>query len=154
MPPPFWILWLVCQHCCLHRVLKRVHVLCLVLPCRTFPLLQGLASPSRERTLQHARYRPLFTGSHSSRNRLQISSPFTGSLSLVIILSARSFVCIVNMNASCFTRFFRASLIPGKDNSSNGFASTFESSAQSFSSTASVSGSFPILRSTGFPLYS
>ena len=23
-PPPFWILWIVCQYCCLDRVLKRV----------------------------------------------------------------------------------------------------------------------------------
>ena len=24
MPPPFWILWAVCQYCCFNRVLKRV----------------------------------------------------------------------------------------------------------------------------------
>ena len=24
MPPPFWILWVVCQYCCFNRVLKRV----------------------------------------------------------------------------------------------------------------------------------
>ena len=99
-----------------------------------------------------ARYRPLFTGSHSSRNRFQISSPFTESLSLVIIWIARFFVCI--MNASCFIRFSPASFIPSKNNSPNGFDSTSASSAQSYSSTASVSDSFPILRSTSFPLYS
>ena len=68
----------------------------------------------------------LFTGSHSSRNRLQISSPFTGLRSLVIIWIARFFACIIN-NESCFTRFFRVSFIPGKDNSTNGLASTLTS---------------------------
>ena len=38
----------------------------------------------------------------SSRNRFQISSPFIGSLSLVIIWIAQFFVCIIDMNASCF----------------------------------------------------
>ena len=48
----------------------------------------------------------LRAGSHSSRKRLQISNPFAGSLSFVIIWSARSFVCIVSMNASCLARLF------------------------------------------------
>ena len=114
-----------------------------------------------------ARYRLLWVGSHSSRKRLQISNPLPGSISFVIIWSARSFVCIVSMNASCLARLFCSSLMPDKGNSRNGFASTSTSSTQSSSSTAemycrvlndqpshwsispaNVSGSFPTLRST------
>ena len=89
-----------------------------------------MTAASHERTLQqlhqHRSIFSLFTGSHFSRNRLQISSPFTGLRSLVIIWTARFFACIIN-NESCFTRFFRVSFIPGKDNSTNGLASTLTS---------------------------
>ena len=146
---PFWILWVVCQHCCF----DCVQILRLVLPYRTFTLFQGLTSASRKRSLQQLhQHRPMSTSVH----RLPLfqkwsrdSNPFAGSLSFVIIWSARFFVCIINMNASRFTRFLRTLLVPGKDISPNRFASKSASSAQSFSSTASVSGSFPILRSTG-----
>ena len=120
-----------------------------------------------------ARYRLLCVGSHSSRKRLQISNPLPGSLSFVIIWSARSFVCIVSMNASCLARLFCSSFLPDKGSSRNGFPSTSTSSTQSSSSTAemycrvlndqpshwslspaNVSGSFPTLRSTKFTLAS
>ena len=105
----------VCQCCCFDCVLERVHVLCLVLPYRTFTLLRGLTPTLPEIV---------------SRSRVH------------------------SLDRSVSTRFLRTSLIPGKDNSPNGFASTSASSAPSFSPTASVYGLFPILRSTGFPLYS
>ena len=60
-----------------------------------------MTAASHERTLQqlhqHRSIFSLFTGSHFSRNRLQISSPFTGLRSLVIIWIARFFACIINI---------------------------------------------------------
>ena len=59
-----------------------------------------------------ARYRALFTGSHSSRNRFEISSPFTESLSLVIIWIARFFVCIINERKPLYS--FLSSIVHSK----------------------------------------
>ena len=46
------ILWVVCQHCCFDCVLERVQILRFAPPHRKLPLLQGLTSVFRERTLQ------------------------------------------------------------------------------------------------------
>ena len=56
---------LCCQYCCFDCVPERVQILRLVLPYRTFPLLQGLTSASRERTLQQLHHcRSISTSVH------------------------------------------------------------------------------------------
>ena len=84
---PLLILWVVCEHRCFDCVPERVQILRLVLPYRTLPLLQGLTSVFRERTLQQLhQHRSISTSVHRLP-LFQKSSPdleSTGSLNLVI----------------------------------------------------------------------
>ena len=114
---PILLLW-SCPEACLNSV---PHTVAQVVPTPPRP---DLCLPQTETATTASAWlgTVLCVPAHSSGQLLQISTPFAGSLSFVIIWSARSFVCIVSTNASW------GSFIPANGISRNGFASTFTSS--------------------------